>query len=802
MDSGITDEMLLFLNFSQSGQVVAEKGVSLESFLSSMIFSIILCMLQMVLFICLRTNYPKFYYYFGNYKPSENKLFNWRLYNPFNYLDIKGFETKIGMDAYLLLRFLYVSLYMFVGISIISVTVLLPVNYCYGLSSDQITTRGTIIQSVIGDTTKRGLDTIFTSSISVEHADKCAYYFFVSLFIICWFHHVLIHELNYTIKLKQAKIIEMSNDPQTHRMIRTLYVENINLKKYKNVEDLTQLFNSLIPDCVEFIQPIHDFKKLYELVKSFKYFHNKLEEYLCKSIETPNDLKIQLTCLPIYLCGLPMIKIPSICPNVATYSYLVYEIQKYSTEIDLLKAKILTDDDSTFTLDKAFVKFKRITDAYTLRQISISDDPKFMNLALIEVNPKGINWDNLMKTNNTITSPFRNIILFLISIIVIICWGIPVAFVGSISQLPYLTSLIPTISWIYKLPVFIKAFIASILPTVILTFLTTLAMQIFKTLISKKRKLTGRSEQLSMQNWIFIFLFFQMFIVVSISSGFVSVIQKLFYNPISIPLIVASDLPKAATFFFPFFLLRGLNLFSNNLLQFYNFLREVVIFPSFIDCTPRSHLKRTNERHLSKIHLGQIYPTFSVYGSIGIVYSVISPLVTIFCCLNLVIDIIAFKFTLKYTMNKYNVNDTYGELYPLALRQLYAGIYSLEIYMMGLLFIIKDGDGKRVCSNYGLLMLLITIITVYVHISLNKKFDKQMEVMPLEMFNLLDRNKCAEPIVAQPIDPIDYLHPCFGFDPKSYGVWLPDTLHGPIRDEIVERLCNDGVVILQSAKKV
>lgn len=792
MDLGIKEDMLIFLNTTQSGQVNVERGISLESFLSSMTFSIIFCMLQMTLFIYLRGQYPNFYYYYNNYKPTKNKIFNWKLFNPFNYLDITGFKSKIGTDAYLLLRFLYISLYMFVGISIVSVTVLLPVNYCFGIHNDQITSRG--IQSVMGDTNTRGLDLISISNVSVQHTDKCVYHFFVCIFIIIWFHHVLIQEFNYSIKLKQTSLIEMSHDPHTNERMRTMYVGNINLKKYKTADDLTNLFNSLIPNCVESTFPIHDFRELAGMVIAFKYFHNKLEEYLCKYISNPDDLKIQSLCLPTYLGGFIKTKIPSICSLVSTYPYLIYQIQRYSCSINNLRLDILSDD-STFTMDKAFVKFRRISDAYTLRQILISDDPKFMNLSLIEVEPRGINWNNVMRTNGTLKFCFRNIILFLISMILIICWVIPVAFVGSVSQLPYLISLIPTISWIYKLPNIIKAFIASILPTVILTLLTTLALQIFKILTKKKRKLTGCSEQLSIQRWFFIFLFFQLFIVISISSGFVAVIEKLFYNPISIPLIVASDLPKTSTFFFPFFLLRGLSLFSTNLLQFYNFLREVVIFPKLVDLTPRQTSARADERHSNKLCLAQVYPIFSVYGSIGIVYSVISPLITIFCCLNFVIDIIAFKFTLKYTMNKVNVNETHGKLYTLALRQMYAGIYSLEVYMMGLLFTVKGENGTRVCSNYGFLMLIITMGTIYVHISINKRFDSQMNVMPLELFNLMENKEDAEQTMAQQQQRMEYLHPSFRFSPDSWSIWLPDKGDERVKALVVDRLNNDGIKV-------
>lgn len=137
LEGNITQDMSLLLNFLKS-QDVAEGDISLESFLSSLTLSIIFCMCQLSLFVCLRKHFPKFHYHYDNSALKKLKSFDWKLFNPSHYLDINGYKSKIGMDGYLLLRFLYISLYMFVGISIVSITVLLPVNYYYGISKDTV----------------------------------------------------------------------------------------------------------------------------------------------------------------------------------------------------------------------------------------------------------------------------------------------------------------------------------------------------------------------------------------------------------------------------------------------------------------------------------------------------------------------------------------------------------------------------------------------------------------------------------------------------------------------------------------
>lgn len=812
MEPRLTEEVLHLLNYSQSGQVVIERGISLDSFLSSMTFSIIFCMIQMVLFVHLRRRHKGFYYYNDNHGWETHKLLSWQLFNPFNYLNISGYKSKVGMDAFLLLRFLYMSLYMFMGISIVSVTVLLPVNYCYGIHNDHPLQGGTV-RSVMGDTTTWGLDLISTSSISVKHTDKCIYHFAVCVVIIVWFHHVLIQELNYTIKMKQQRVICKAKDSTACQMLRTLYVGNIDLRIYRTTVDVERLFNSFIPGCVQGVYPIRDHCPLAKEVEMFEHYRNLLEEHICHTVNHPGKVAATMR-LPVQV-GYLKIWLPGLSAEVPTYPYLFQQMHNHAAAIKKIRDQ-LVDDPTNLTLDKAFVKFHRVSDAYTVRQMLISSNPRHMSVALGEVDLRSINWNSVVNSKASLYHWIRKVFLFAISTIVIMCWVVPVAFVGSISQLPYLTSLIPTISWINGLPHVVTAFIASILPTVVLTFLTSVALQIFSALADRKRKLTGSAREVSIQKWLFVFLFFQLFIVISISSGFVAVIQQLLYNPISVPHTVASDLPKAATFFFSFFLLRGLNLFSSCLLQFYAFVRDVVVYPHIIAKTPRQRYLHEQHRHTAHHKFGQIYPTFSVYGSIGIVYSVISPLITIFCCLNLVIDLVAYKYTLKYTMNKDNANETHGTLYSLALRQMYAGVYSLEVYMMGLLFTVRNEHGQRVCTNYGFCMLLITMATIYAHILINRCFDSRMAIMPLELFSHMEHNRegnnrTDEQYIAQQVQhaeydyhnaaPLSYNHPTFDFTPALEGVWLPSNLSRTTHVMWAQFLANNGLALAKPPKE-
>lgn len=111
---------------------------------------------------------------------------------------------------------------------------------------------------------------ISTASVSANHTDKGVFHFLVALFVVIWFHHVLVQKFEFSIKLKHENIIKLSINPELCDSLKTVYVENITSGKYKTIDDLKRLFNSLVPNCIDEVYPIHEYKELEILVKKYK----------------------------------------------------------------------------------------------------------------------------------------------------------------------------------------------------------------------------------------------------------------------------------------------------------------------------------------------------------------------------------------------------------------------------------------------------------------------------------------------------------------------------------------------------
>lgn len=56
--------------------------------------------------------------------------------------------------------------------------------------------------------------------------------------------------------------------------------------------------------------------------------------------------------------------------------------------------------------------------------------------------------------------------------------------------------------------------------------------------------------------------------------------------------------------------------------------------------------------------------------------------------------------------------------YPTAIRQLFTGVYFLELCLTGLFFLVRNTDGKAVCTPQAVIMIFATVLTILFHCTL------------------------------------------------------------------------------------
>ena len=125
---------------------------------------------------------------------------------------------------------------------------------------------------------------------------------------------------------------------------------------------------------------------------------------------------------------------------------------------------------------------------------------------------------------------------------------------------------------------------------------------------------TRSRREIVTQRFYFAFLFIELVLVTSISSGIFATISNIINNPTTITTTLATDLPKAANYFFNYLVIQALGFSGSVLCQYLRLLYITTIWPWFTQ-TPRQEawLQTTIPHQM----WGNVYPMFTNFAAIG-----------------------------------------------------------------------------------------------------------------------------------------------------------------------------------------
>lgn len=417
-----------------------------------------------------------------------------------------------------------------------------------------------------------------------------------------------------------------------------------------------------------------------------------------------------------------MFALPLIGRKVDTIHYCRKEVARLNVEIE----QDQTEPGKFPLMNSAFIQFNNQVAAHMACQSLNHHIPQQMAPRYLEVNPNDVIWENMR-----IKWWERYIRMVLVTCAVaglIIGWATPVAFVGAISQVSYLSETVPFLKFIETFPKWILGLISGILPPLGLAILMAILPIILRTLAKLQGMHTGMTIELAVQGMYFGFLFVQVFLVVSISSGFGPVFDELSQNPTSVASILAKNLPKASNFFFSYLLLQAFAQSGGALMQIGSLIVYYVVAPIF-DTTARQ--KWARQVALPEMKWGTFFPIYTNLACIGLVYSVISPLILIFNIFTFGLFWIVYRYNLLFVTNfKF---DTGGLLFPRAINQLFTGLYIMEICLIGLFLLVQDQDGTVVCIPQAIIMVVIAILTILYQRTLNRAFGPLLTYLPITL---------------------------------------------------------------------
>ncbi|KAF1826943.1 DUF221-domain-containing protein [Dissoconium aciculare CBS 342.82] len=410
--------------------------------------------------------------------------------------------------------------------------------------------------------------------------------------------------------------------------------------------------------------------------------------------------------------------LPFMGKKVDKIYYLRGELARLNTEIE-------ADQNETerFPLmNSAFIQFNHQIAAHMCCQSLNHHAPLQMAPRIVEISPGDVIWDNM-----AVKWWERYLRFFLVLLAcagMTVLWAAPVAFTSVLNKVTTLSGVSPWLTDIANSSSVATSIIQGVLPPVLLSLILLLAPLIFRALITQQGVPTGTIRELGVQKWYFAFLFILVFLLVSLVNGITTFLNAIADNPISVPSALAQNLPGAATYFYSYLIVQALGNSAGALLQTFTLFMWFV-WASIADSTARDKFKRQTQ--LSTVEWGSFFPVFTNFAVIGIIYSMIAPLILVFMLFIFALFWIVYRFNVLYVNAQQT--DTGGRLFPVAINQLFVGIYFLELCLIGLFFTLTTGSS----FPQGGIMIAMLIITAVYQILLNSAFAPFFEYLPITL---------------------------------------------------------------------
>ncbi|KAJ8098345.1 hypothetical protein POJ06DRAFT_259229 [Lipomyces tetrasporus] len=731
---------------SNNGSAQGSYGQSLSTFISSLTASLIIFGVELWLYLVLRKRIrrvyePKTYAVPKRQQvpPTGRGLVDWLF--PTLFMSESDFIKKCGLDAYFFMRYLVMLIFIFFTASLIILPILLPINGAHTSSG-----------------TATGLDKLAWVNIGASDTSRYWAHLILAVVFVIFLCAVFHHEMAAYVTMRQRYLISPQHRLRasaTTVLIRAIpqnlcYAEKIksifdvlpggvrNVWINRNLESLSEKITERDEAAVRLEHA--ETLLIQKASKAYKKRLKKAQESTKNGGPNAGEMEVPFgesgAPTPAWKKYLkdrdrPKHRIPKYkyFPALPGFSKKVDTIEYCRTHLNKLNELIedMQQDEIQYPLmNSCFIQFNNQIAAHMACQSLASESPQYMVPRLVEINPNDIVWSSMrIKWWEAL---LRTLLTMGATGGLIVGWAFPVAFVGIISQLSYLTSALPFLDFINDMPPAIKGIVSGILPPAALAGLMALLPLILRVFATQRGASTGVQVEEIVQGSYFSFLFVQVFLVVTIASSITTVIQQLTQNPTSIPGLLASNLPKASNFFFSYLILQGLTVSAAALLRVGPLFMKMVVGP-LVDVTARQKFTRLTT--LSHVKWGTFYPIYTNLGAIGIVYTIISPLIMPMSLISFSLFYVAYRYMFIYC--NYNPIDSAGLYFHRAINQLFTGVYVMELCLVGLFFLVRDADLKASCTAHGIIMIIVFIFTGIYQVVLNYSFGPLFTYLPVSL---------------------------------------------------------------------
>ncbi|POY71826.1 hypothetical protein BMF94_5187 [Rhodotorula taiwanensis] len=631
-----------------------------------------------------------------------------------------------GLDAYVFVRFLFLMLEIFFPFWVVTWIILLPVDAA---------------KSGGGQT---GVSMFTFGNVGPAHQNRYAAHLILAWLLTFWVLYLVKREFSHFIVLRQEFL--MSEQHRRLPQSKTVLVTGVP-KEYLDREAMYR-FCRPVPGGAKRVWFARDLKDLPDIfdrrakaVSKLESAETKLLKLATKQVakdqkknrSPPEDSDPEAHKAAI-MRYVPQKKRPThklgkfglYGKKVDSIDWAREEIVKTTQELETERGLLGGDK---YPYDSAvFIEFHSQMAAHMFAQCLNHHAPLRMSSRYLEVGVEDVIFSNL--SMNPYQQRIRSFISWGLTLGLILTWTAPVAFVGAISNVSYLCSTVSWMRWLCELPVPVNGIIQGALPPIALAVLFMLVPIIMR-LLARFEGIPLRTQvELSLTVRYFIFMVIDGFLIITLSSGLIAAIPEITQNPGSAPLLLARQLPNAATFFLTYFVTASFAGAAGALLQIAH-LAVYYVKLVLLGSTPRAvwNIKSW----FPAVAWGTLWPSMTLLTVIGLVYSIIAPLICGFACVAFALFWFAYKYLFLYVIETAPETETGGLHYPKALTHIFVGLYIEQVCLAALFFLAQNSAGKQSAIPEGALMVVLIVITAIFQLILRSGYKPLITYLPLSI---------------------------------------------------------------------
>ncbi|PRT56879.1 Uncharacterized protein RSN1 [Wickerhamiella sorbophila] len=644
--------------------------MNVRSLLISLLVSLVLFSIQIIVFSLLRKRFREIYEPKAfsvpqqmRVTPPPSKIFAWipaTLKQP-----LESVKQNSGLDAYFLLRLIIFLLLLNCGIAAIMAPVLLPLHILGG-----------------GTAATAWLAKLSISNISEENNRFLTAHLVLCIFTVTSCLAAIYFELQ-TYYYIRAKYTVEDHAPLSSAtlLVKGLYPEF-------RTHAAVQSFFDGVPGKIVRIWFNRDYSELSNLVSQQDAVLRRLEyleTWLIKKCQKNSSQPSEPPGEEVIETG-PRWR-SFITESKASFwtKYQLNTLAWFKSELSRLNSQVylLQSQEGMFEpVNSCFVQFEsRVACFMAYRSIHTSHGRDKMTLGVSytdQVYPSDVVWSNLSKP--TCLERVLHVTSALLDYTLIFGWAIPIALVSMVTQLETLSQLVPELQWLLQFPR-VSRMMSSIVSPLALSWLTSQVPHIFRALARLKGYPTQALIEKDVQKYYFLFLFVQLFLIVTLATGLPTLIVRMLVNTSEGAISLASSLPRATNFFMSYLIASCFMTSGNALLRIETLSRRA--WQGLWHVSPRARLKVF--LHFSSIPWGSVFPLLTNVCAISLTYALISPVILFCAVIGYCLLFISYKYCILYCHVPKSNSD--GEYYPRALFQLLSGVYCQELSLLGTLLL-------------------------------------------------------------------------------------------------------------------